>query len=84
METQLKKFYNYLKEKDSKGHRIIFFTTSNRWSGERELPKSSELALEIRNKLKNCEVIDVSKLKIFLLGGKILETGGINVGVKKR
>ena len=65
MEAQLKKFYNYLKDKDSKGHRIIFFTTSNRWSGEKELPKSSELALEIRNKLKNCEVIDVSKLKIF-------------------
>ena len=53
MERNITKFYNYLKSKDQEGSRIIFLTTSNRWSGDKELPKSSELALEIRNKLKN-------------------------------
>ena len=82
METQLKKFYNYLKDKDSKGNRIVFLTTSNRWVGEKELPKSSELALEIRSKLKNCEVIDVSKLKIFPCEGNVSRHDGNNCGVK--
>lgn len=82
METQLKKFYNYLKDKDSKGNRIVLLTTSNRWVGEKELPKSSELALEIRSKLKNCEVIDVSKLKIFPCEGNVSRHDGNNCGVK--
>jgi len=83
MEAQIKKFFNYLKEKDNKGSRIVFFTTSNRWVGDKELPKSSQLASELRDKLKNCEVIDVSKLKIFPCEGNVSKNGGNNCGIKE-
>jgi hypothetical protein len=61
-QSDVKKFFSYLKKKDSEGCKIIFFTTSNRWEGEKELPKSSMLAKDIREKLTNCEIIDVSKI----------------------
>lgn len=83
MENQLRKFFNYLKQKDSAGSRIVFFTTSNRWVGDKELPKSSQLATELRDKLKNCEVIDVSKLKIFPCEGNVSRNGGNNCGIKE-
>ena len=34
------------------GNKIIFFTTSNRWEGEKELPKSSMLAKDLRDKFE--------------------------------
>jgi multimeric flavodoxin WrbA len=83
MQKFINKFYTYLKEKDNAGQRILFLTTSNRWVGEKELPKSSELALDIRNKLKNCEVIDVSKLKIFPCEGNVSRHDGNNCGIKE-
>ena len=83
METQIKKFFNYLKQKDANGSRIVFLTTSNRWVGDKELPKSSQLAQELRDKLKNCEVIDVSKLKIFPCEGNVSKNGGNNCGIKE-
>ena len=36
METQIKKFFNYLKQKDANGSRIVFLTTSNRWVGDKD------------------------------------------------
>jgi multimeric flavodoxin WrbA len=83
MQKFINKFWTYLQKKDQTGSRILFLTTSNRWVGEKELPKSSELAIEIRNKLKNCEVIDVSKLKIFPCEGNVSRHGGNNCGVKE-
>lgn len=80
--SDVKKFFNYLKKKDIEGNKIIFFTTSNRWEGEKGLPKSSMLAKEIRDKLTNCEVIDISKLKIFPCEGNVSSHGGNNCGVK--
>lgn len=78
----LKKFYDYLKSNDLKGRRIVFLVTSNRWSGEKELPKSSELAFSIKEKLSNCDIIDVSKLKIYPCEGNVSAHKGNYCGVK--
>lgn len=78
----LKKFYDYLKSNDLKGRRIVFLITSNRWSGEKELPKSSELAFSIKEKLSNCDIIDVSKLKIYPCEGNVSAHKGNYCGVK--
>lgn len=78
---KLKRLYNYLKKNDEK--KILFLTTSNRWEGEKELPKSSMIAQELNNKLKNCETIDISKLKIFACEGNVSSHKGNNCGVKE-
>ena len=52
---KLKRLYNYLKKNDDK--KILFLTTSNRWEGEKELPKSSIIAEEFKKRLKNSELI---------------------------
>lgn len=77
---KLKRLYNYLKKNDEK--KILFLTTSNRWEGERELPKSSMITQELNNKLKNCEIINISKLKIFPCEGNVSSHKGNNCGVK--
>jgi hypothetical protein len=82
MEKDIKKFFNYLKKKDLEGSKIVFFTTSNRWEEHKETPKSSQLALDIRSKLSNCEVIDVSKLKIFPCEGNVSSDKGNGCGLK--
>ena len=43
--TELKRLYNYLKKNNKK--KVLFLTTSNRWSGDKELPKSSIIAEEL-------------------------------------
>ena len=55
--TELKRLYNYLKKNNKK--KILFLTTSNRWSGDKELPKSSIIAEEIMKKLGDdrCQII---------------------------
>jgi len=78
---KLKRLYNYLKKNDEK--KILFLTTSNRWEGEKELPKSSMIAKELNNKFKNCETIDISKLKIFPCEGNVSSHKGNNCGVKE-
>ena len=82
MQKDIKRFFNYLKKKDSEGCKIVFFTTSNRWIEHKENPKSSQLALDIRSKLTNCEVIDVSKLKIFTCEGNVSSKDGNGCGIK--
>ena len=76
----LKKLYNYLKK--NKNKKILFLTTSNRWEGEKELPKSSIIADELRKKLNNCDIINVSKLKIFPCEGNVSNHKGNGCGVK--
>jgi len=78
---KLKKLYNYLKKNDDK--KILFLTTSNRWEGEKELPKSSIIAEELKKKLKNTEIINVSKLKIFPCEGNVSAHEGNKCGVKE-
>lgn len=77
---KLKRLYNYLKKNDDK--KILFLTTSNRWEGEKELPKSSIIAEEFKKRLKNSELINVSKLKIFPCEGNVSAHEGNKCGVK--
>jgi multimeric flavodoxin WrbA len=77
---QLKSMYTYLKKQKNK--KIVFLTTSNRWEGESELPKSSIIADELATRLDNCQVINVSKLKIFSCEGNVSTKKGNSCGVK--
>jgi multimeric flavodoxin WrbA len=78
----LKRLYNYLKKSGNK--KILFLTTSNRWSGDKELPKSSIIAEELMKKLGNerCQIINVSKLKIFPCEGNVSTKRGNTCGLK--
>ena len=58
---KLSKLYKYLKKSDKK---ILFLTTSNRWEGEKELPKSSMIAHELAKQLKSVEIIKRRNKKI--------------------
>jgi hypothetical protein len=48
---ELKLLYDYLNNQSDK--KILFLTTSNRWEGDKELPKSSVVAEELKDKLEN-------------------------------
>ena len=71
----------YLKDKK----KILFITTSNRWEGDKELPKSSQLAWHIESFLleNSVKVIDASKLKIHYCEGNVSRMEGNNCGVKE-
>ena len=79
----LKKLYNYLKKQKNK--KIIFLTTSNRWEGDNELPKSSIIADELIKKLgsDNVQLINVAKLKIYPCEGNVSTKRGNTCGLKE-
>lgn len=79
----LKKLYNYLKKQKNK--KILFLTTSNRWEGDNELPKSSIIADELIKKLgsDNVQLINVAKLKIFPCEGNVSTKRGNTCGLKE-
>ena len=77
----LNKLYKFLNKNSDK--KILFLTTSNRWEGEKELPKSSIIANELSKQLKSVEIINVSKLKIFPCEGNVSTHKGNNCGVKE-
>ena len=79
----LKKLYNYLKKNQKK--KILFLTTSNRWEGDKELPKSSIIADELIKKLgsERIELINVAKLKIFPCEGNVSTKRGNTCGLKE-
>ena len=77
----LNKLYKFLNKNSDK--KILFLTTSNRWDGENDLPKSSIIANELSKKLKSVEIINVSKLKIFPCEGNVSTHKGNNCGVKE-
>lgn len=76
---ELKRLYNHLNKGNKK---ILFLTTSNRWSGDKDLPKSSRIAHELANKLDGVKTIDVSKLKIFSCEGNVSTMKGNTCGLK--
>jgi len=76
----LKRLYNYLNKNQKK--KILFLTTSNRWSGDKELPKSSIIAEEISKKIPNIQTINVAKLKIFPCEGNVSTKRGNTCGLK--
>ena len=77
---KLEKTISYLKKKK----RILFLTTSNRWVGEKELPKSSLLAKYIAEQvgLNKVKIIDVTKLKIYVCEGNVSSSKGNSCGLK--
>jgi multimeric flavodoxin WrbA len=78
---ELKSLYGYLNKNKKK--KILFLTTSNRWSGDKELPKSSIIADELVKKLGTGEIINVSKLKIFPCEGNVSTKRGNTCGLKE-
>lgn len=78
----LKKLYNYLKKQKNK--KILFLTTSNRWEGDNELPKSSIIADELIKKLGSdrVQLINVAKLKIYPCEGNVSTKRGNTCGLK--
>jgi multimeric flavodoxin WrbA len=77
---ELNRLYKYLRSKKNK--KILFLTTSNRWSGDKELPKSSMIAEEISKKFGDIEIINISKLKIFPCEGNVSTKRGNTCGIK--
>ena len=72
-------------EKLSTKKKVLFLTTSNRWEGSKEIPKSTLLAREIKNKLEGTveiNILDIPKLKIFPCEGNVSGVEGNNCGVK--
>lgn len=63
--------------------KILFLTTSNRWEGDKEKPKSTLLAEHIKSEVGDkVEIIDVSKLNIYCCEGNVSRADGNNCGVK--
>ncbi|MBI4152407.1 NAD(P)H-dependent oxidoreductase [Candidatus Woesearchaeota archaeon] len=80
MTTQIQNICSYLQKKS----RILFLTTSNRWAGDKEKPKSTLLAeaLAARIGKKKVTVLNVPALKIFHCEGNISRADGNNCGVQ--
>lgn len=78
-QEKLNNVIEYLKGKK----KILFLTTSNRWEGDKEKPKSTILAEFIKSKVgDNIEIIDVAKLNIYICEGNVSKSDGNNCGVK--
>lgn len=81
MEYQLDNLIEKLSEKK----KVLLLTTSNRWEGSKEIPKSTLLAMEVRDRLKDSvevELIEIPKLKIFPCEGNVSGLDGNTCGVK--
>lgn len=75
----LQKTLDYLEEKN----KILFITTSNRWKGDKEIPKSSQLANFLKSELGDkVTILDATKLKIFECEGNVSRKDGNNCGIK--
>ena len=70
----------YLEKKE----KILFLTTSNRYDGAPEKPKSTQLAYHMRDLLpnKNVQIIEVPNLNILPCTGNVSAAEGNNCGVK--
>jgi multimeric flavodoxin WrbA len=66
-----------------KGKRVLIITTSTRWEGEKEKPKSTLLAEELAKKIEGyVEIVDASKLHIYQCEGNVSNGSGNSCGVK--
>ena len=75
----LQKTLDYLSNKD----KILFITTSNRWKGDDEIPKSSRLALWLKEELGDkVTILDATKLKIYNCEGNVSTNEGDKCGLK--
>ena len=80
MNPELKRTINYLKSKN----KVLLLTTSNRSDRPKDKPKSTQLAEYIQQQLgeKKCEIIDVTKLKIYNCCGNVSDNDGNHCGLK--
>jgi multimeric flavodoxin WrbA len=78
MTSKLEKLIQTLKNKK----KVLLITTSNRWVGDKQTPKSSILAEYVSKELDNVEIIDASKLNIYDCEGNVSKNEGNNCGVK--
>lgn len=82
MNKQIEIFIEKLESKK----KVLFLTTSNRWEKSDEIPKSTLLAREIKEKLEpstEVTILDIPKMKIFPCEGNISGLNGNNCGDKK-
>ena len=78
-QEKLNNAIDFLKKKK----KVLFLTTSNRWEGDKEKPKSTILAEYIKSKVGDTvEIIDVAKLNIYICEGNVSKSDGNNCGVK--
>jgi multimeric flavodoxin WrbA len=77
-EDNLLKTIKHLKKKKN----ILFLTTSNRWSGQKEEPKSTLLAKHLA-KIVKAKVIEIPKLNIHPCEGNVSTKDGNQCGLKK-
>ena len=73
---------NYLSKKNN----ILFVTTSNRYEGAPDKPKSTQLAYHMREKLadKNVKILEIPDLNILPCTGNVSLIEGNKCGVKDR
>ena len=70
---------DYLDDKE----KILFITTSNRWKGDKEIPKSTEMALYLKKELGDkVTLLDATKLKIYNCEGNVSTNEGNKCGLK--
>jgi multimeric flavodoxin WrbA len=64
--------------------KVLLLTTSNRWEGDKELPKSSLLAKAIKKSIGDkITILDVPKLKIYSCEGNVSTKDGNKCGLKE-
>jgi multimeric flavodoxin WrbA len=80
-DNRFNKSLDYLKNKN----KVLLLTTSNRWSGSNDVPKSTRLAqLYQQNLPGKASILDVSKLHIYDCEGNVSDGAlGNHCGVKK-
>lgn len=65
-----------------KGKRVLLLTTSTRWSGSNDTPKSSQLAKMVASELgESCTVMDVSTMHIYQCEGNVSTEKGNHCGL---
>ncbi|MCR4326998.1 MAG: hypothetical protein NUV46_00255 [Nanoarchaeota archaeon] len=76
---KLRRMIEFLKTRK----KVLLLTTSNRWDNNKEIPKSSLLAMKIKSELgEKATIIDVTQLKIYPCEGNVSSSKGNNCGVK--
>ena len=78
---QIQELVEYLSGKK----KVLFLTTSNRWEGSKEIPKSTLLAMDIKAKLEEStevSLLEIPKLKIYPCEGNVSGAEGNNCGIK--
>lgn len=81
---------NYKKSEDKilsflrKKKKVVLITTSSRWIGQKEYPKSTLLAMNFLKKLgKRAKLIDASKLNIYVCEGNVSDRTGNHCGPER-